>query len=380
MFLLFAFSGHLQNRRLHPPAKPRPAAPPPRAPTSRLKALQLALLALTALARPACAQLPVTGGLYTWYDASASATAANIVVDRSGNGRTGTVTASAGLSMATDAAGTWGVSPTCTAGLTYVSGTTATQARRAAPAVAEAFFFQIERLDSVTLLLDQRICLPSRFAPRSSCSEGPCRQRTPTASSTGARSARPGARPRPPVSRLTWRSLATGLGFPLEFPQVHLRHGPGAHPVHPFLREHRHGLLEGLRGHLVQRRSVQRAPRRDAVKPPELAHSGARARARGGGEKGRRNRPPRSPTQPPPHDALPRASHFSTFSRFPPPRLVPQCFSSSAGTFNFGYEVSTFRGGTTSAGIGYGVNVFPGELSAFGFAELLVYSTAARGS
>lgn len=111
--------------RLSAPA--RPQSPVAAAQNSISPALRLALLGLLAAACPVSAQLPITSGLYQWYNAGASTAAADIVVDRSGNGRTGSVLSSSGLARATDAAGTNGVSPTCATGPTYVSGTTSTQ-------------------------------------------------------------------------------------------------------------------------------------------------------------------------------------------------------------------------------------------------------------
>lgn len=97
--------------RSPPPAPQPPPAPPPAPPVP-----------LSGANPP---PPPPTGvsGLYLWYAADfAGSTPANFLIDLSGNGRNGVVLNSAGLSLATDAPGTFGIAPTSPAGIRYVSG------------------------------------------------------------------------------------------------------------------------------------------------------------------------------------------------------------------------------------------------------------------
>lgn len=82
--------------------------------------LALALAATSPLRVQAQAPPPPSSvsGLAAWYRADMLA---NVAVDRSGNGRTGTVQSQTGLAAASDPPGTAGISATCPASVQYVS-------------------------------------------------------------------------------------------------------------------------------------------------------------------------------------------------------------------------------------------------------------------
>lgn len=88
-------------------------------------------------------------GLYLWYSAAGltpgASTATDFLVDRSGNGRTGTVVSATGLSVTSDAPGTAGISSTCPRSLVYLSGTTASQLTLATLNVATISWCLVER-------------------------------------------------------------------------------------------------------------------------------------------------------------------------------------------------------------------------------------------